>query len=308
MSPRTIRIATRGSPLAIAQTESVRSALVALHPDRSFEIRVISTQGDRMKDRPLPEIWGKGLFTADLEEALRTGDVDMAVHSVKDLPVDLPSGLRLGPLPERVDPRDVLISREGKALDGLPRGSRIGTSSPRRRAQVLRWRRDLDVVPLRGNIETRIRKVREGKCDATILAYAGLIRLGLESEIAEVLEPDRFLPPAGQGAIGMEIREGDEEVLEILSVIRDASAWTEVEAETACLRALGGGCRTPIGASARAHEGALTLVAGVWSVDGDVEFRAEVQGPIARATLLGEQAADALREQGAEKILSGGEG
>ena len=298
-----VRIASRGSRLALAQTEAVRTALSTHHPERSFEIQVISTRGDRLRERPLPEIGGKGLFTEDLEHALRKGKVSMAVHSVKDLPVSLPEGLRLGCITSREDPRDCLVARDGSTFDNLPPGSRVGTSSPRRRAQVLLHRRDLEVVDLRGAVETRIRKVREGACDAAILARAGLSRLGLEDEIAEVLGFDLFIPPAGQGALGVEIRADDRDGLALLSSIEDPGARAEVDAEIACLAALGGGCRTPIGAVARVDGEEIDLRAGVFSPDGKSAYRVRLRGPRDDPQGLGRKAAMDLLEQGAEAFV-----
>lgn len=231
----------------------------------------------------------------------------MAVHSAKDLPVDLPGGLRLGCTPLREDPRDVLVARDGETLDALPGGSRIGTSSPRRKAQILFHRPDLEVVDLRGNVQTRIRKVQEGACDAAILALAGLRRLGLEEVVTEVFDLDRFIPPAGQGAIGIEVREGDEEVDSLLLTIGDGATLCEVEAEMACLQALGGGCKTPIGVVARVGGGQLILRAGVFSPDGRTRFRAEVQGTASDPGSLGREAAGDLLRQGAAGILAEGQ-
>lgn len=304
MSSRLIRIATRGSPLALAQSEVVRSALATRHPDRTFEIRVITTRGDRVRDRPLPEIGGKGLFTLELEEALRKGEAAMAVHSVKDLPTTFPPGLGLGCIPVREDPRDAFVSRDGRPLADLPPGSRVGTSSPRRRAQILGVRSDVEVVDLRGNVQTRIRKVREGVCDAAVLALAGLRRLGLEGEVTETLGIDRFLPPAGQGAIGIEIRDGDSEMEGVVSRIEDPPSRAEVDAEIAALQALGGGCQTPIGAVARAQGEAMTITVGVFSPDGRLDIRTEVKGSVSEAISMGKQAAaDLLRREGARAIL-----
>ena len=303
MSPPVVRIATRGSPLALAQTELVRSALAERNPDRKFEIRVFTTKGDRVLDRPLPEIGGTGLFTEELEEALRKEEVAMAVHSVKDLPVDLPPGLVLGGIPRREDPWDVLVSRDGHKLADLPAGSKVGTSSPRRRSQLLLLRSDLEVVEIRGNVQTRLRVVKEGRCDATLLALAGLRRLGLEAEVTEVLDVERFIPPAGQGAMGIEVRMGDADVGEVVSSINDEATRAEIEAERACLAALGGGCKTPIGAVGRVDGDRLLLKAGVFSPGGDRGVRAQAEGPVAEAEFIGKKAAADLLGQGAGAIL-----
>jgi hydroxymethylbilane synthase len=281
----------------------VRAALAARHPDLIFELSIISTKGDRRKDEPLPEIGGKGLFTEDLEEALRKGEVSLAVHSVKDLPVDLPDGFRLGCIPTREDPRDVLVSRDGLTLSSLPPAARVGTSSPRRKAQVLHQRPDLEVVNLRGNVETRIRKVRDGVCDAAVLARAGIHRLGLDGEITEVIDTDRILPPAGQGAVGIEILEGDEEAAALAASIENPLSRAEVIGEQACLRALGGGCRTPIGVLARVHTQEISIRAGVFSPDGREVYRAEGRGERSRAQSLGEAIAADLLRQGADRLL-----
>ncbi|MFQ6017626.1 MAG: hydroxymethylbilane synthase, partial [Kiloniellaceae bacterium] len=249
-----LRLGTRGSPLALAQTREVRARLAAaspeLVPQGAVEIVVIKTTGDKVQNRPLAEIGGKGLFTKEIEEALLDGRVDAAVHSMKDLPTWLPEGLAVSAILPREDPRDAFFSPHGSSLAALPAGAVVGTASLRRQAQVLLARPDLTVTPLRGNVETRLRKLDEGQVDATLLAVAGLRRLGLGDRIAAVLPPEVMLPAVAQGAIGVEIRSDDERTRGLLDALNDRGSQRRVAAERACLAALEGSCRTPIAALA----------------------------------------------------------
>jgi len=247
-----LRIGTRGSPLALVQARIVRARLaVALGVDEAaIEVVVIRTSGDMIQDRPLAEEGGKGLFTKEIEEALLDGRIDLAVHSAKDMPTDLPEGLMLAACLEREDPRDVFISLKAGSLADLPQGATLGTTSPRRQAIAKRARSDLRIVPMRGNVETRLRKLADGECDATILALAGLKRLGLESHATRIMSADEFLSAAGQGAIGIETRENDTRTREVLTRINHADTLVAIACERAFLGVLDGTCTTPISAHA----------------------------------------------------------
>ncbi len=249
-----LRLGTRGSPLALAQANEVRARLIAAHPELAaedaVEIVAITTTGDKIQDRTLAEIGGKGLFTKEIEEALLAGRIDAAVHSMKDVPTWLPEGLEISTILPREDPRDALFSTGGQDLAGLPAGSVVGTASLRRQAQVLLARPDLRVVPLRGNVQTRLRKLAEGQVDATLLAMAGLKRLGKSGEVSAVLAPEVMLPAVAQGAIGIEVRGDDASTRDTLAALDDADSAIRVAAERACLAVLDGSCRTPIAAFA----------------------------------------------------------
>jgi len=301
-----IVVGTRGSPLAIAQTRHVCDLLVAAHPalgeDGALVTETITTSGDRFVDRPLAEIGGKGLFTKEIEEALKDGRIDLAVHSMKDVPTWLPEGLEIAAIPEREDPRDVLIARAGpspRGLADLPQGARVGTGSLRRQAQILAHRPDLDVVPMRGNVGTRMRKVADGAADATLLALAGLKRLGERVDGIAVLEPAEMLPAVGQGALGIECRTGDERMQELLRPIVDAVATAALQCERALLEVLDGSCRSPIAGLAVADDwGGLRLDALIARVDGSVCHRIERAGAMADAAAIGRDAGAALRAAG----------
>ncbi|UCF19115.1 MAG: hydroxymethylbilane synthase [Gemmatimonadota bacterium] len=301
-----MRIASRGSRLALWQAEWVRTRLAAAWPDRFFEIVRIETTGDRVLDRPLPEIGGKGLFTEALEEALLAGDVDAAVHSLKDLPTDPPAGLKVGAVCEREDARDAWVSTERGPRD--PRsaapGARVGTSSERRRAQLLALRPDLRVESIRGNVETRIRKLDEGGYDALIMAAAGLIRLGLAERITSLLDAPDWLPAPGQGAVAVESRADDAATDRLLRCIDDPAARAETEAERALLHRLQGGCQVPVGARARLEGNELVLQALVASRDGREAVRAEGRGEAAQAERLGIEVAESLLDRGGEAIVA----
>jgi hydroxymethylbilane synthase len=245
-----LRIGTRGSPLAVIQAEAVGAALMQAQPGLSLDNQVVRTSGDRIQDRPLAEVGGKGLFTKEIEQALLDGAIDLAVHSMKDVETFLPDGLCIAAMLPREDPRDVLLSRDGARLADLPQGARVGTSSIRRQAQLLHRRPDLRILPFRGNDETRLRKLADGQADATLLAAAGLKRLGRLDAATEILDPGVMLPGAGQGAIGIETRSADAATRELLAPIADRETSLCVAAERAMLAALDGSCRTPIGALA----------------------------------------------------------
>lgn len=264
---QTITIGTRGSQLALWQAEYVRKRLNDHFPDRSIELRVIKTTGDKIRDRSLIGL-GKGVFTKEIEIALLDGTIDLAVHSMKDLPTDLPDGLCIAAIPVREDPRDVLVTQSRLFLNQLPKGAKIGTTSPRRKSQLLHLRPDLQVMDVRGNLDTRLRKLHETELDGVILAAAGIKRLMGEETITEYFEADQIVPAAGQGALGVEARADDPEIKMLLDAINDSRSETEVLAERTVLGELGGGCQVPIGVNARLEDNRLHLIATVCSPDG----------------------------------------
>lgn len=293
--------ATRPSKLARWQTAYIQDSLRQFWTELDFDGVVIHTQGDRELGRPLPEIGGKGLFTQELERALLDGKVDVAVHSLKDLPIDNTPGLRLGLIPQRAAANDALLSRNGQSLDDLTPRSVVGTSSLRRMAQILAYRPDLDVKPIRGNIDTRIRKLSQGQYDAIVLAQAGVSRLGLDEHITQILPFGIMLPAPGQGALAVQCRVGDMVISRFLSPLEDRKTRQAVECERTFLGALGGGCSLPVGAYAEYVEGELSMQAGVFSTDGVQHFRVESRGkdPLA----LGGDLAQQVLAQGAGEIL-----
>jgi hydroxymethylbilane synthase len=292
-----LRLGTRGSPLALAQAHMTRAALAAAHGIDAglIEIQVIKTTGDRIQDRPLSEVGGKGLFTKEIEEALLAGTIDLAVHSSKDMPTVLPAGLILSTFLPREDPRDVLISRKAKSIADLPKGATVGTASLRRQAMLLRKRPDLTIVPLRGNVETRLKKIDEGQADATLLALAGLKRLGLTEHAAAVLEIDDFLPAVGQGAIGIETRENDENTRTMLAPINHPATAVALAAERAFLAVLDGSCRTPIGGHAIVTGDALSFRGMIVKPDGSEAFETLREGKVSEAAALGADAGAELK-------------
>jgi hydroxymethylbilane synthase len=292
-----LRLGTRGSPLALAQAHMVRGALAAAHGFAAEQIvlEVIRTSGDRIQDRPLAEVGGKGLFTKEIEEALTAGTIDLAVHSSKDMPTVLPPGLVLSAFMEREDPRDVFISRKAKSIAELPRGATVGTASLRRQAMVKRKRPDLTIMPLRGNVETRLRKLDEGVADATLLALAGLKRLGLADHATAVLDAEEFLPAVGQGAIGIEARENDSKTREMLSKINHADTFSALTAERAFLAVLDGSCRTPIGGHATIAGGWLRFRGIIVKPDGSEAFEVTREGDMRDAEKLGAEAGGELK-------------
>jgi hydroxymethylbilane synthase len=303
-----LRIGTRGSPLALAQTALARDrlagALPALAAADAVEIVVIRTTGDAVVDRPLAEIGGKGLFTKEIDEALLAGRIDLAVHSVKDLPTLLPAGIMLACVLPRADPRDALIASAAD-LAALPAGATVGTASLRRQAQLLARRPDLRVAPLRGNVATRIDKVRRGEVQATLLAVAGLERLGLRGAASAVLSPAEMLPAVGQAAIGLTCRAADARTLALLTVSGDAVGAAEVAAERAMLEVLEGSCRTPIGGLARIDAGGtLTLDGLVAAVDGRRVERRTLTGPPADAAAIGRDLGAELKRRAGPGVLA----
>ncbi|MBI2911857.1 MAG: hydroxymethylbilane synthase [Chloroflexi bacterium] len=287
-------VGTRGSSLAREQTRRVVERLGRVHAGLAVDVRVIRTEGDRHPAAPLSTLGGRGVFVIELEEALLSGEVDTAVHSLKDLPAALRPGLALGAVPERVDPRDALVSRDSQRLDALPVGAVVGTGSPRRAAQLLALRPDLTIREIRGNVETRLQKVLEGTYDATVLAVAGLERLGLRDRIAEVLEPPHFLPAPGQGALAVEARGDDGTTLALLRAIDDAGRHAEARAERALESALEAGCQVPVAALATARSGRVSLEAAVWSSDGSTCMRENETAMIEEAEALGRRVGERL--------------
>jgi len=296
---RILRIGTRGSPLAKWQAESIRKQLFAATGMES-EIVIVKTAGDKLQQAPLTQIGGKGIFIKELEEALLDETVDLAVHSVKDVPTDTPSRLMFPAVCRRDDVRDCLV---GSTLVNLRQGARVGTSSLRRQAQLRHLRADLDLRELRGNVDTRLRKVESGEYDAVMLSKAGLDRLGLSQRISEVLAPDVSMPAVGQGAIAVESRLKDTEAADILAHLDDAETRTAVIAERALLAALRGGCQVPMGAWARIERGELVLDACVCSVDGLQYVKQRATAPPDQAAQLGEHMARLLIDAGAQSIL-----
>ncbi len=299
MPSRPLRIGTRGSPMALYQAGLVRDRLRAAHPSLAAEGAVslvaIRTTGDRVQTRLLAEIGGKGLFTKEIEEALLDRRVDLAVHSLKDMETVLPAGLVIGCVLPRDDPRDALVSRAGASLAALPRGARIGTASLRRRAQLLRQRGDLELLPMRGNIDTRLAKLDAGDVAALVLALCGPERLGKAGLASEILAPEVMLPAVGQGALAIECREADEALRQLLAPLNDPASAACVAAERAMLAALDGSCRTPIAGLAVIAEGRLGLDALLLAPDGSAERRGHIAGAIGDAVALGTELGERLR-------------
>lgn len=300
---RPVRIGTRGSSLAMCQAQIVQAQLEERWPEREFALRTIKAQADKNPELSLVAMGGEGVFVKELETALLNGDVDLAVHSLKDLPLGLPTGVRLAAVLKREDPRDALVSRDGEGFDALPAGSRVGTSSLRRRSQLLRRRQDLELLEIRGNVDTRLRKLAEGRYDAIVLAACGLIRLGLEERITEYLSLDVMLPEPGQGCLAIEARANDRELLDLLTALDDPMSRASVEAERAFLDGLGGGCRVPIAAYASCRDGTLELNGAVIAADGSAELRGRLSGPMTEPVALGHRLADQLISQGARALL-----
>lgn len=297
-----LRIGTRGSALALAQANWVKTRLLKTAPALSIEIRIIKTSGDRLPDLPLADLGGKGVFTKEIEEALLREEIDFAVHSMKDLPPRLPAGLVIAATPKREDPRDALVTRANHVFYTLEPGSRIGTGSLRRQAQLLHARPDLVVVPIRGNVDTRLRKLDQGEVDALVLAAAGLKRLGREERIAEYLTDEICVSAAAQGCLGIEARE-QSRVRDQLAFLHDSGAYIEVAAERAMLDRLGGSCRVPIGARARFDSGKVHLLGVVASPDGKRLCRSDLTGEVNEAVELGSRVAEELLKQGAAELL-----
>ena len=305
MARTTVRVGTRGSRLALVQTELTLTRLRPAHSDVDFEVVTVTTQGDANQTAPLAGM-GLGVFVKEIERRLETGEIDMAVHSLKDMPTVLPDGMAIGAVLQRADPRDALVSHLGKTLDEYPAGGRIGTSSPRRRAQIAERRPDLAIVPIRGNVDTRLRKAAGEECDGTIVAAAGLVRMDLADVITEYLPPEEFVPPPGQGAMAVEIRADDARMVRLVASANHAATAAAVAAERSFLEALGGGCQVPVGAYAEidgAGEASLRLTAFMGAPDGSAAYRASVVGTALDAAGLAATAWERLREQGAAGLL-----
>lgn len=297
-------LATRGSRLALAQSEWVRDELCRLTPGLEVELLLVKTTGDKIQDVPLPEVGGKGLFTKEIEEALLDGRAQFAVHSLKDLPTELPEGLGLVALTDRADPRDVLVCQQAARLEDLPHGARVGTSSLRRSAQLAYYRPDLRFEPIRGNVETRLAKLVREDLDAIVLAGAGLIRLGLSDRVTQWLPTEVSLPAAGQGIVGIEARTDDEATLQLLRTINSPISEICALAERAALARLGGGCQTPIGLLATVDAGVCTVAGVLVHPSGNPCYRATASGPVADAEAIGHQVADELLARGSHILTS----
>jgi len=303
MKSHKIIIGSRGSQLALWQANWVKSQLENLHGNADISIRVITTSGDKIKDVPLSKIGGKGLFVKEIEEALLAKEIDLAVHSMKDVPIEIPSQLEISIITKRENPLDALISKNGKKLADLPQGATIGTSSLRRSSQLLNYRNDFKIHPLRGNVDTRLKKVEEGKYDAILLASAGLNRLGWSNRITEEISHEIIIPAMGQGALGIETRLGDSKTYNFISSLNHEQTNYEVSAERALVGKLDGGCQVPIGAYAKTEDNLITLKGLVSSLDGKIIHKSEIVGPIDDAINIGQDLGEELLKMGANEIL-----
>lgn len=304
MADSKLRIATRKSPLALWQANHVRDALMARNPGLDVELFTMTTQGDKILDTPLAKVGGKGLFVKELELGILEGRADLAVHSMKDVPVEFPKGLGLAAILEREDPRDVLISNIFSSIDTLPEGARVGTSSLRRQCQLRARRPDLEVLDLRGNVNTRLAKLDNGDYDAILLAAAGVKRMGWEDRITELLPPEQFLPAIGQGAIGIEIRVADERVSRVVRALNDEQTATRIRAERALNERLHGGCQVPIAGYSEISHGVMVLRALVGRPDGTELVQGVISGKPENGEELGQVLADDLLSRGAKQILA----
>ena len=303
MEIETITIGTRGSPLALRQSNWVRETLSGFYPHLRIVMKEIRTTGDKILDCPLSAIGGKGLFVKEIEEALLEKRIDIAVHSMKDMPGDLPGGLMIGAVPVREDPRDVLISRDRCLLRDIPDRKSIGTSSLRRKAQLLHQRPDLQIIPLRGNLDTRIKKIESEGLAGVVLAAAGIHRMGLQNKISQYLDLETCLPAVGQGALALEIREGDPWFKDLVRVIHDEVTALCTQAERAFLKGLQGGCQVPIAGHARIEGGRLILQGLIAGLDGRELFKDQVEGPPTDPINLGNRLAERLLLTGGKEVL-----
>jgi len=301
--PSELKIGTRGSQLALFQANWVKDQLSHAHPGLKVTLIKIKTTGDKIQDAPLAKIGGKGLFVKEIEEALIRKRIDLAVHSIKDVPTEFPEGLHLSVITKREDPRDVFISREGRALKDLPPGAKIGTSSLRRQAQLLHFRNDLELIPLRGNLDTRLKKLKTMSLDGIVLALAGVRRLGLEERITEIIPVETSLPAIGQGALGIETRMNSREVEDQIRFLNDRDSAIAITAERAFLKKLEGGCQVPIAAYARSVGRTLYVDGLVGAIDGRRLIKHSVEGPVENAEPLGIELAEILLGRGAKEIL-----
>ncbi|HEX9910860.1 MAG TPA: hydroxymethylbilane synthase [Desulfatiglandales bacterium] len=298
-----LRIGTRGSKLALVQSEWVKKEVQTRHPEVRVELVKIKTEGDKVLDSPLSKIGGKGLFVKEIEDALLRNDVDLAVHSLKDVPGDLPTGLSIAVYPKREDPRDALVSKHFKTVKDLPQGASVGTSSLRRSAQLLHMRPDLHFVPLRGNVDTRLRKLDSGDLQAIVLATAGLNRLGLSDRITAPLSPEAVLPAIGQGVLGLELREDDQMTQHLIFFLNDLETELAARAERAFLKELEGGCQVPLAGYARVEKDRIVLDGMVAELDGSVILRQQLAGGKDKPEELGIALARQLIAAGADRIL-----
>ena len=303
MTKKILRIATRKSPLAMWQAEYVKARLEAIHPDLTVELLGMTTRGDKILDTPLAKVGGKGLFVKELEVAMLENRADIAVHSMKDVPVEFPEGLGLQVVCEREDPRDAFVSNQYNSLDDLPKGARVGTCSLRRQCQILEKRPDLVILELRGNVNSRLAKLDDGQYDAIILAAAGLKRLNMAHRITSAMAPEVSLPAVGQGAVGIECRTDDESTSALLAPLNDGDTWTRIVAERAMNNRLQGGCQVPIAGYSELDGDQIWLRGMVGEPDGSLMVRDEVSGSRADAEALGHQLADRLLVKGAKGIL-----
>lgn len=301
----TLRIGTRGSSLALWQAQWVAEALSSVHPEIKIEVVKIKTKGDKVLNSPMSKVGGKGIFVKEIEDALLGRSIDIAVHSLKDMPSDLPEGLKIGAVPKREDPRDALISKEGKKLVELEKGAVVATSSLRRKSQIKNMRPDLVVVDVRGNVDTRLKKLLDPELgiDAIVLAMAGIKRMGLVEKVTEILDEDKMIPAAGQGALAIEVREGDHEIETLVAHLEDPPTRLCVSAERAFLRELQAGCQVPAGAIANFLGEELVLSAMVADPEGREILKLSARGPSDEPELLGRQVAGELLRMGGEKIL-----
>lgn len=304
MTDSKLRIATRKSPLALWQANFVRDALMARSPELEVELVTMTTQGDKILDTPLAKVGGKGLFVKELELGMLEGRADLAVHSMKDVPVEFPDGLGLAAILPREDPRDVLISNKFDSLESLPEGARVGTSSLRRQCQLRARRADLQIADLRGNVNTRLKKLDDGEYDAILLAAAGVKRMGWEQRITELLAPEQFIPAIGQGAIGIEIRVDDDRVRDLVGALNDKQTAIRIAAERALNAGLQGGCQVPIAGYSEISHGVILLRALVGRPDGSELVQGVISGKPEDADELGRVLADDLLSRGAREILA----
>ena len=300
---KSIVIGTRGSKLALWQAEHIAGRIRERFPAIEVTLKKIVTTGDKILDVPLAKIGGKGLFTKELENAMLSGDIDLAVHSLKDMPTELPEGLMLAAITTRADASDAFVSLGYKSLDELPQGAKVGTSSLRRRAQILKYRPDLQTIDLRGNLDTRIKKLENKEMDAIILATAGLKRLGLEQYITQILPIEICLPAVGQGALAIETRRDDAEVLSVLGFLNDSETIAAVTAERAYLREVQGGCQVPVGVHGEVNGDQLLLEATILKIDGTREVREQITGSCSEAEELGIKLAQQMLAAGGKEIL-----
>jgi hydroxymethylbilane synthase len=299
----TIRIGTRGSELAMVQARFIAEKIKTKYRDIAIEIVPIKTRGDRMQNISLVKLGGKGVFVKEIEEALLRDEIGIAVHSMKDVPVELPDGLEISVVPEREDPRDVLISKNNVKMEQLPKGAKIGTGSLRRRMQLLNFLPDIEVVPLRGNLGTRIRKIETEGLDGIIAAAAGMKRMGWAAKVSQFIPVETMLPSAGQGVLGIEVRKDDDKIREIISFLNHGETFTEVSAERAFLKTLGGGCQVPIACMGKKRGDMLILKGLVGSTDGKIVIEDEVRGAIEDGEELGNTLAETILSRGGRAVL-----